>query len=89
MKRDSGGVLTIRSLESDSDYEVIVEDDGVGFDSSSPRPDDDTPHIGIANVRRRVEELVNGSVDTISAPGKGTKVTIRIPKPDSGNTADL
>lgn len=89
MKRDSGGVLTISSLESDSYYEVIVEDDGVGFDSGSSRPDDETPHIGIANVRRRVEELVNGSVDTISTPGKGTKVTIRIPKPENGNIADL
>ncbi len=80
MKRDSGGVLTIRSFESDSYYEVIVEDDGVGFDAGAPLSEEDTPHIGITNVRCRVEELVNGSVDIESGPEKGTKVTIRIPK---------
>lgn len=80
MKRDSGGVLTIRSFEGDSYYEVIVEDDGVGFDAGAPLSEEDTPHIGITNVRCRVEELVNGSVDIESGPKKGTKVTIRIPK---------
>lgn len=80
MKRDSGGVLTIRSFEGDSYYEVIVEDDGVGFDAGAPLSEEDTPHIGITNVRCRVEELVNGSVDIESGPEKGTKVTIRIPK---------
>lgn len=80
MKRDRGGTLTVRSLEGEGYYEVTVEDDGVGFPAGTPRADDETPHIGIANVRKRVEELVGGSVDIESAPGKGTKVSIRIPK---------
>lgn len=82
MKRDIGGVLNIRSSERDDYYELIVEDDGIGFDTSSSRVDDETTHIGITNVRNRVEELVNGTVDIESTPGKGTKVTIRIPKTD-------
>lgn len=81
MKRERGGVLTLRSLESDNYYEVIVQDDGVGFVTGDvPVSDSTSSHIGIENVRRRVTERVNGSVDIESVPGDGTKVTIRIPK---------
>ena len=51
---------------------VHVEDDGVGFDP------DDAPGVGLAGLRNRAEE-VGGSVDVVSAPGEGTRVTVRVP----------
>ena len=51
---------------------VHVEDDGVGFDP------DDAPGVGLAGLRNRAEE-VGGTVDVVSAPGQGTRVTVRVP----------
>jgi len=51
---------------------VHVEDDGVGFDPAS------SAGVGLAGLRDRAEE-VGGAVDVASAPGKGTRVTVRVP----------
>jgi signal transduction histidine kinase len=51
---------------------VHVEDDGVGFDP------DDAQGVGLAGLRDRAAE-VGGTVDVVSAPGEGTRVTVRVP----------
>jgi signal transduction histidine kinase len=51
---------------------VHVEDDGVGFDPA------ESPGVGLAGLRDRAEE-VGGAVDVTSAPGAGTRVTVRVP----------
>ena len=51
---------------------VHVEDDGVGFDPAA------SPGVGLAGLRDRAEE-VGGTVDVTSAPGSGTRVTVRVP----------
>jgi signal transduction histidine kinase len=51
---------------------VRVEDDGIGFDPAS------APGVGLAGLRDRAEE-VGGAVDVVSAPGRGTRVTVRVP----------
>ncbi|HLM07324.1 MAG TPA: sensor histidine kinase [Blastococcus sp.] len=51
---------------------VHVEDDGVGFDPES------APGVGLAGLRDRAEE-VGGTVDVVSTPGEGTRVTVRVP----------
>jgi signal transduction histidine kinase len=51
---------------------VHVEDDGVGFDPAT------APGVGLAGLRDRAEE-VGGAVDVASAPGQGTRVTVRVP----------
>ena len=51
---------------------VHVEDDGVGFDPSAARG------AGLDGLRDRVSS-VGGSVDVASAPGAGTRVTVRVP----------
>ncbi|GAA3172945.1 sensor histidine kinase [Blastococcus jejuensis] len=51
---------------------VHVEDDGVGFDP------DGADGVGLAGLRGRAEE-VGGAVDVVSAPGRGTRVTVRVP----------
>jgi signal transduction histidine kinase len=51
---------------------VHVEDDGVGFDPAA------AAGVGLAGLRSRAEE-VGGAVDVVSAPGEGTRVTVRVP----------
>jgi signal transduction histidine kinase len=58
--------------EGESQVSVHVEDDGVGFDPAS------AAGVGLAGLRDRAEE-VGGEVDVVSAPGEGTRVTVRVP----------
>ncbi|CCH86522.1 Two component signal transduction histidine kinase involved in sensing cell wall stress response [Modestobacter italicus] len=51
---------------------VHVEDDGVGFDAAA------APGVGLAGLRDRAAQ-VGGAVDVVSAPGEGTRVTVRVP----------
>ncbi|HEY8528811.1 MAG TPA: sensor histidine kinase [Paenibacillaceae bacterium] len=54
--------------------QLLVQDNGVGFD---PRAKRQTSY-GLTNMEERVNEL-GGSLQIASAPGKGTRVDIRIP----------
>ena len=74
----SGGTVTVMSFETDKAYCVSVEDNGVGFDPAILR--DDRKHIGIHNIRGRIEAICGGTLCVESAPGKGTKAVITIPK---------
>jgi PAS domain S-box-containing protein len=58
---------------------VTVEDDGVGFDVSSLGDRDYTRGgFGLFNIRERLD-LIGGSVDIHSSPGRGTRVTLTAP----------
>ncbi|OUM98202.1 MAG: hypothetical protein BAA02_10535 [Paenibacillaceae bacterium ZCTH02-B3] len=54
--------------------QLLVQDNGVGFD---PRAKRQTSY-GLTNMEERVNEL-GGSLHIASAPGKGTRVDIRVP----------
>lgn len=74
-----GGTVTVSVKESDTDYQIIVEDDGVGFDMTQPKADG-RGHIGIENVRGRLMALCGGQLKISSVVGVGTVVLITIPK---------
>ena len=78
MKLPKGGIIRVMSYETDSHYCVSVEDDGVGFDTGELL--DDRKHVGIRNIRGRLQAMVNGTLEIESAEGVGTKVLISIPK---------
>ena len=78
MKLSKGGTIRVVSYETDTDYCVLVQDDGVGFDTSVLL--DERKHVGIRNIRGRLKAMVNGSLEIQSSIGVGTKVTITIPK---------
>lgn len=78
-KSPDGGKVVISTREKENCYEVIVEDNGVGFDVNKTQEDGKT-HIGIANVRSRLWEMSRATLDIVSAEGKGTTATITIPK---------
>jgi sensor histidine kinase YesM len=78
MQLPKGGSIRIVSYETQTDYCILVEDDGVGFDTSAPL--DEKEHIGIRNIRDRLKIMVGGALNIESTPGVGTKVTVIIPK---------
>lgn len=81
LAKESGGTLTIRSRETPNCYEIQIEDDGVGFDSSGNIGTDDTrSHVGIDNSRKRLAAMCGGTLSIGSKVGTGTTVTITIPK---------
>ena len=61
-------------LESNSHTTLIIQDDGVGFDSRSKEP---TDHFGLVGMRERAE-LAGGRLKIESEKGKGTKVVLTI-----------
>ena len=67
-------VRIVMSIEGDT-LEVVVEDDGVGFDTSRSAG---VGHDGLGNMARRMREA-GGGIQIVSVPGKGTRVTFRAP----------
>lgn len=83
-KKKGGGTLSIHVMETEHAHQIIVSDDGVGFDANVPvGARDGRKHIGIENVRERVKQRCRGTLKIESIPGKGTVVTIEIPKKQS------
>ena len=78
MKLPKGGTIRVVSYETDTHYCVSVIDDGVGFDTSVLL--DERKHIGIRNIRGRLEAMVQGALEIESSVEGGTKVLITIPK---------
>lgn len=85
---ERGGRVRISARLEGPALVLTVADDGFGFDASSipERSAADRArsgmHEGIANVSRRLELLYGTKTVFIeSAPGSGTKVTIRLPGP--------
>ena len=78
MKED-GGTVTIATKEAEDHFEIIVSDDGVGFDVSVSK-NDGRSHVGMENVKNRLKTMCNATIETESVLGKGTVVKILIPK---------
>jgi two-component sensor histidine kinase len=74
-KKAEGGTIKISTYETDTSYVIDIKDNGVGFDVAAA-----DMHVGIENVKSRVEAICKGSVTVKSTIGVGTRVTIEIPK---------
>lgn len=77
--KPEGGTVTISTCEKEDCYVVQITDDGVGFDAQTP-PTDGKLHVGIENVRNRLELLCGGKLIITSETGVGTTAEIIIPK---------
>ncbi len=77
LKRDAGGTVKVKIYESDSSYFISVKDNGIGFDVSELGKDN---HIGLRNIRSRLEAMCGGILHIESIVGVGTKITVEIPK---------
>ena len=67
--------ISIRTRKTDSGSEIVVADNGRGFDPS----DDNEPHIALKNIQQRLELMCGGSLTIKPNDGGGTVVTVTIP----------
>ncbi len=74
----SEGIITVRTRRTKEGHEITVQDNGRGFDAGAAETDDGT-HIGLRNVRERVEQMCGGNLTVESVIDRGTTVVIRIP----------
>ena len=68
--------IVIRSRGTKDGVEIIVEDNGAGYD---PQPDSQV-HVGLQNVRERLAMMCGGTLEIGPREGGGTVVTVRIPQ---------
>ena len=73
-----GGEVIVSSFEENGEHIVTIRDNGRGFDPDAVT-DTEECHIGIRNVRERIETMCQGSMRIESERWKGTVVTITIP----------
>jgi len=78
-RHSSAGLVSI-GLQVEKDIQLIVEDDGLGFDTNV-----DHAGMGLESMRERAESL-DGSFIVESEPGKGARIIVTFPvKPESGD----
>ena len=72
------GLVTVYTAREADAHRITVQDNGVGFDGKQLAALDDS-HIGLQNVKERVEQMCGGTMILQSEIGKGTSVTLLIP----------
>ena len=77
------GIVRISTRRDGDCHEIVISDNGKGFDIEKAG-DGGGLHIGVKNVRERIERMCGGTLDIKSRMDEGTVVTIRIPV-DSGS----
>ncbi len=67
--------VSIRTRKTDSGSEIIVEDNGSGFEPA----EDSEPHHALENIRQRLEMMCGGKLAIMPREGGGTVVKVTIP----------
>ncbi len=80
LKHARATAVTVQLSELDGWVQLVIEDNGVGFD---PQAAAEGGGLGLRNLRQRAEQI-GGSLVVTSAPGAGTRVTVRIATPEVG-----
>ena len=76
VKHADAAVASVLLEQRGDTLQLIVEDDGAGFDPGAGGGE--RPRLGLSGIRERLL-LVNGSLQLETAPGAGTTLFIRIP----------
>lgn len=74
------GLVKVSAFEEDGCNLIVISDNGVGFDTSSLSDEDNVEHIGIRNVKERIEKMCGGTMSIDSRIDEGTVITVVIPK---------
>lgn len=72
------GLVTITARRDSGWHQITIQDNGVGFDTKEQKSAGGT-HVGLINVKDRIEQMCRGTMAVKSEIGKGTSVTLRIP----------
>jgi signal transduction histidine kinase len=79
VRRHSGATRVAVSLyDTEEGIELVVEDDGSGFDPDGARNGAAWEGVGLVSMRERAD-LVGGRLSVDSAPGAGCTVRLRVP----------
>ena len=79
MKDREEVLITISARKGNNKHIITVIDDGDGFDTAILSESQSDEHIGIQNVRERIEKMCGGSLE-INSSREGTTVLITIPE---------
>jgi CheY-like chemotaxis protein len=71
--------VDLRAPDAGGDLTITVSDDGAGFDPGSLTEAADGGGFGLFSIRERTE-LIGGRFEIASAPGGGSRFTIRLPR---------
>ena len=82
-KKRGGGVVTVSTGRTDEGVQITVADTGVGFNAETYM-EDGKPHVGIRNVRERLQNMVGGSL-SITSSEDGTIAVVTIPEKEAGS----
>ena len=69
--------MTVSTRRTDEGVLITISDTGVGFDPNTYM-EDGKPHVGIRNVRERLQNMVGGRL-SITSSEDGTIVVVTIP----------
>ena len=72
--------MRLRTWTVNDEVWIEIRDDGVGFNVDAVSSE---RSVGLKNVRFRLEHLMHGRMTINSTPGKGTVVTIAIPREET------
>ena len=75
-RRDA--LVTVSTSRDGAVHRIAISDNGVGFDPEQKLSQEKT-HIGLRNVKERVEQMCGGTMVLRSEIGKGTSVTLLFP----------
>lgn len=79
LKHGAAQVITLeaRTTEKPGWISVVIRDDGTGF-TPGQEAGAHQGHFGLVGMRERIERL-EGTLDIVSAPGRGTTVRLEVP----------
>lgn len=86
-KRPEGGTILLSTKEQGEYCTIKLMDNGVGFDTNQ-LDSAATDHIGLSNVKNRIQRLCGGSLSIHSVPGIGTVVEITLRKGNEHDHSD-
>ena len=78
IRAEEGGVVAVTAYRESGCHVIEIRDNGQGFDVSALENAERT-HIGLRNVRDRVEKMCQGTLNIDSRIGEGTLIVIRLP----------
>lgn len=84
--KPEGGTITLATRREGEQIFITVSDDGAGFDERETDGKEERSHIGLANIKKRLELMMGAALTVHSEKGVGTVVTVILNTNTAGET---